>query len=494
MKKSFFAFLLLFVYSCSLVNSQTRSYKRGLGFNNLLTEDVESLSPGLSWAYNWGHSGSGNDVAFNTYNIEFIPMAWNGINKTTVRNLLNNHPEIKYILGFNEPNFKEQANLSPTVAASKWKDIEEIADEYGLTIVGPAVNYSPDAPYQDPLKWYDEFFAACPDCRVDHIAVHFYMPAASAIKSNIEKFKKYGKPIWLTEFCAWEGNTTAASQQRFLFETIDYLENEPAVYRYAWFKERGWSGGHPYMQLLNQKKEGVLLPLGKIFTYMSSYDNNFYHTTEQEIPAEQYISRKGIMVEPTADISGNLNIVDFDPTYDFVEYNVDIAEAGEYNIVFRYADQYGDASEVIVSVNNDEKASMLFENKGIDVWSTQSCTGYFDAGKQKIKIHFKRGGLKINWWRLTKENSSGIFSYDDDSKISVYPNPAQEFVRVSITSNTKAVNISTIEGKQIMTYPITDASDRVIQLPLKGMKQGVYLININDENQQISKHVKLIIK
>lgn len=252
--KKLFA-LIIFIQCIFLSFSQTRSFKRGLGYNTLLTEDVQALSPGMSWGYNWGHTGSGNDAAFNTYNIEFIPMAWNGINKDGIRSLLSNHPEIKYILGFNEPNFKAQANLSPEAAAAKWKDIEEIADEFGLTIVGPAVNYSPDAPYQDPLKWYDDFFAACPTCRVDHIAIHLYMSSASAIKSNVEKFKKYGKPIWLTEFCAWDPNTTAASQQRFLFETIDYLETDPSVYRYAWFKERGWSGGHPYMQLLDRRNE-----------------------------------------------------------------------------------------------------------------------------------------------------------------------------------------------------------------------------------------------
>ena len=147
--------LVMFI-GLTLSNAQTRSFKRGLGYNNLLTEDVAALAPGMAWGYNWGHSGSGNDPAFSEYNIEFIPMAWNGLNKSTIRNLLSKHPEIKYILGFNEPNFMIK-QFAPAQAVERWSDIEEIAD--GLVLLcGPAVNYSSDAPYQDPLKWYDEFF------------------------------------------------------------------------------------------------------------------------------------------------------------------------------------------------------------------------------------------------------------------------------------------------------------------------------------------------
>jgi hypothetical protein len=311
--KKYLIILCVGCLSFSMAHAQTRSFKRGVGYNTLLTGDLQALSPGLSWAYNWGHSGSGNQTAFNTYGVDFVPMAWNAINQTTARALLTANPQIKYILGFNEPNFKDQANLTPTVAAARWAALEQIADEFNLTIVGPALNYSPDAPYQDPIKWYDDFFQACVGCRVDNISVHFYMSSASAIKSNVEKFKKYGKPIWVTEFCAWDANTTAASQERFMFETLDYLENDPDVYRYAWFKERGWNGGHPYMQLLSRNQEGVLLPLGEIFTHMSSYDENFYFNTSQKIPSEHYIQMKGILLEKTADVFRSPEYLQFRP-------------------------------------------------------------------------------------------------------------------------------------------------------------------------------------
>ncbi|MDP4238574.1 MAG: glycosyl hydrolase [Bacteroidota bacterium] len=456
----------------SFAQAQTRSFKRGLGYNNLLTGDVQALSPGVSWAYNWGQSGSTNDAAFKQYNLEYVPMCWNGVNTAQLVTLLTAHPEIKYILGFNEPNFKAQSNLTPTQAAAEWPDLEKIADQFGLTIVGPALNYSPDAPYQDPIKWYDEFFQACPDCRVDHIAVHLYMSSVSAIKSSIDKYKKYGRPIWLTEFCAWDGGTTEASQEQFMFDTVDYLENEPAIFRYAWFKERGYSGGYPYMQLLNKSLEGVLLPMGELYTYMSSYDNNYYFKTSQLIPSEQYISMKGIRLEKTTDVSDHLNITDFDPTYDYVEYNVDIPEAGEYNVFFRNAFQYGDASEVRISVNNVEKGSMVFENKGIGVWSTQQCKATFDAGKQRVRIDFKQGGLKLNWWEITKNEAPSKVEAVVENNISIYPNPVNDVLNIDTQQSISNIKILDSLGKVV--YQGTNEK----QVNTKNLSKGMYVVQL----------------
>jgi len=474
--KKFLIFLCVSCFCITSIQAQLKSTKRGLGYNNLLTGDVQVLSPGLTWAYNWGQSGSNNDAAFQQYGIEYVPMCWNGVNTAQLRTLLLGHPEIKYILGFNEPNFKAQANLTPTQAAAKWPDLEAIADEFHLTIVGPALNYSPDAPYQDPFKWYDEFFAACPTCRVDHIAFHLYVPSAGAVKTTIDKLKKYGKPIWLTEFCAWETGTSEGSQEQFMFDAFDYLENEPAIFRYAWFKERGYSGGYPYMQLLNKSLEGVLLPMGELYTYMSSYDKNHYFTTSQPIPCKDFIAEKGVMLEKTTDVANHLNVTNFDPTYDYVDYNVDIPEAGEYNVFFRNAFQYGDASEVRISVNNVEKGSLLFENKATDVWNTQQCKATFDAGKQTIRIDFKQGGLKLNWFEITKNASPMKVENVVESNVSVYPNPMQDVLNITSEENTKEIKIFDMVGKTIFL------GTNEKQIDTKNFDKGIYVVHLTFTN------------
>ena len=464
--------------------AQTRSFKRGLCYNSLMTEDVQALSLGVSWGYNWGHTRTGNDTAFILYDFEFVPMAWSGIDKENIRNLLKIHPEVKYILGFNEPNFIKQANLTPTEAAEKWADIEEIADEYGLIIVGPAVNYSPDPPYQDPVRWYDDFFAACKDCRVDHIAVHFYMSSAGAIRSNVEKFKKFGKPIWLTEFCAWDNNTSPSSQKKFMIETLDYLETDPDIFRYAWFKERSGEG-HPYMQLLDPRNEGVLKELGEVYVHMSSYDDNFYFTTEQQIQSEHYIRMNRISMEKTTDVSGDINICDMNVGY-WVDYNVDIPEAGEYNVYFRLSAEYEDESEIYVSVNETEITTLHFEKKGIGIWNTQFCKGIFSEGKQKIRIGFKRGGVRLNWWAISKKeeapSSIGIAGVDDTK---IFPNPVKDMLNVQAPENTM-VTLRDICGKNVYSAKSPNTIDMSSFIP------GMYILDIRYENGE--RKVEKIIK
>ena len=189
--------------------------------------------------------------------------------------------------------------------------------------------------------------------------------------------------------------------------------------------------------------------MGELYTYMSSYDNNYYFKTSQLIPSEDYISMNGIMLEKTADESDHLNVKNFDPIYDYIDYNIEIPEAGEYNVFFRNAFQYGDASEVRISVNDIEKGSMVFENKGLNVWSTQQCKATFDAGKQKIRINFKQGGLKLNWWEITKTDMPLKIETIERKNVSVYPNPVADILNINSEENTKEIKIFDTLGKII---------------------------------------------
>ena len=69
-----------------------------------------------------------------------------------IRDYVKSHPSCRYLLGFNEPNFTKQANMTPQKAAEEWTAVKALADELGLEIVAPAMNYSPNAPYQDPTN------------------------------------------------------------------------------------------------------------------------------------------------------------------------------------------------------------------------------------------------------------------------------------------------------------------------------------------------------
>ena len=271
-----------------------KSSKRGVSFNFTNTEDLPLLSPACSWAYNWGNSQS-NSAAFwfDNNDMDYCPMAWNaGYNKATIREYVAAHPKTRYLLAYNEPNLTDQANMTPQKAAESWSELVAFAKELGLHLVSPAMNYGTLS--GDPIKWLDEFFAqpGVSLSDVEAIAIHCYMSSPSAVKNYVEMFKKYGKPIWMTEFCAWDpvpGNVE--KQMDYMCAVLNYFEQEEAVERYAWFMPRTSDAVDkvPYMQLLTHGSPVELTDLGVLFTWFSSFDKKAYLPIVGGVGAHQYV-------------------------------------------------------------------------------------------------------------------------------------------------------------------------------------------------------------
>lgn len=402
MKRSFII-LICICFVCS-ATSQTKSLKRGVSFNFTNELDLEALTHGTSWFYNWANTpGKATDI-YSKYGYEFCPMAWNGAyNADAIRNYVLGHPECKYILAYNEPNFKDQANMTPQQAAANWPGLKALADELGLKIISPALNYSPDPPYYNPFDWLDEFFELIPISDVDGIACHCYMNTAGAMAGYVNEYiARYNKPVWLTEFCAWDGFAgDANAQRRYMIEAIDFLETEPMVERYAWFIPRTNEGLiSPYMQLLTME-QGELTDNGLVWNYMSSYDEDYYHCTEIHIEAEYYIRMKGIYLEPTTDVDGNIQINDYN-TADYIDYNIDVAEAGNYYLFFRYT--AGSASELDIEQDGEKIASITLPySGGQQVWATKKFRMTLSEGKQRIRLNLRSGNVRLNWLAISED-------------------------------------------------------------------------------------------
>lgn len=273
-----------------------KSSKRGVSFNFTNVEDLPLLSPACSWAYNWGNSQNNNAAFwFDNNDMDYCPMAWNaGYNKATIREYVAAHPKTKYLLAYNEPNLTDQANMTPQKAAESWPELVAFAKELGLKLVSPAMNYGTLSGYSDPIKWLDEFFAqpGVSLSDVEAIAIHCYMASPTAVKNYVEMFKKYGKPIWMTEFCAWDPvPSNVEKQMDYMCAVLNYFEQEEAVERYAWFMPRTSSAVDkaPYMQLLTHGSPVELTDLGVLFTQFSSFDKKAYLPIVGGVGAHQYV-------------------------------------------------------------------------------------------------------------------------------------------------------------------------------------------------------------
>jgi len=238
----------------------THDCKRGVAWAGQ-TLDNPAVNSQLTWWYKWGLSAAGVGAG-----LEFVPMISGG--GTTIAN--DNkaiRADAKYLLGYNEPNFNAQANLPAAQAAADWPTLEAVAKAHNLKLVSPAVNYCGDdktktGPCNDtnPVHYLQTFFAACSNCQVDYVAVHWYNCDGASLKSYLDMFDQFNKPIWLTEFaCAYGGDTSPAGQEKYMREAIPILEARTDVFRYSWF-----SGDPiPNARLLNA--DGSPTPLGTIY-------------------------------------------------------------------------------------------------------------------------------------------------------------------------------------------------------------------------------------
>jgi len=205
--------------------------KRGIAAN---TTPGPAFFPGVAWWYNWAAQGSSSS------GIEFVPMLWGkGSLNATIPTMA------RFLLTFNEPNFMAQSNLTAAQSASYWATIQSkvAALPVGIPIVGPGMNFCGPASQcngTDPYNYLADFFAACTNCQVDYVAVHWYNCDLPSLKDYLEPggslagFEQFGKPIWLTEFSC-DTSASVAQQEAFMRVAIPYLEGNPKVFRYSWF-------------------------------------------------------------------------------------------------------------------------------------------------------------------------------------------------------------------------------------------------------------------
>lgn len=482
-----FTLLILMIFLLSPINAQTKSTKKGIAYGHHSIEDISVESASLSWWYNWSNAPE-SEVAnvFQNYNMEFVPMAWNStFDETAIRNYYASHTNCKYLLGFNEPNFTTQANLTPKQVAALWPKLEKIASDYGLKLVSPAVNYCDKCvsdggvTYSDPVAYLDAFFASCPTCKVDYIAVHNYMCYSGALSSYIDLFKKYNKPIWLTEFACWDQqNITLDMQKSYIMGALDYLENEPSIFRYSWFNGDR-SGKYPYLDLFKQQS-GELTELGTIYVnYNATHDPNNYVNIPSRIEAESYNSMYGISLEKCQDVDGMADVGWIDAG-DWLEYNVNASEAGSYVVEFRIASNAQSSIQITengVSLGNLNVA----QSGGYQSWTTISTKITLSSKQHKLRINTTIGQFNLNWLKFYK--STGIENNINGNLNVIYPNPVSDNLHITNNESTRPSIVKVIDqiGKTRISKSFEGGS-KILDIDVSSLESGPFIVQLKNDN------------
>jgi beta-glucanase (GH16 family)/PKD repeat protein len=449
--------------------SSAKSQKRGLGYGTHSVDDMAVMSKGISWWYNWSIKPDLSiQNVYPQYGVEFVPMAWNGnFNDAELRAYIAAHPDVKYILAFNEPNFIDQANMTPSQAVAQWPRLEAIANEFGLKIVSVAMNYCGNCvtengtTYYSPFDYFDDFFRLCPTCKVDALSIHAYMPDVNGIEWYVNEFKKYGKPIWMTEFSAWETVKTLDDQKRMLIQVVDSFENNADMQRYAWFTGR--RNGHPFNGLFDYRQSGVLTELGDIYVNMPLHGDASQHTLPKVVQAENYAARNALRVEETKDVSGFLNLSEVGAGA-WVEYNVNGA-ANIYDINLRVASEASGTINLLV--DGVQKAVInVPASGGLQTWSNTTAQLALASGAHKIRLVFNQA-INLNWMKFTVAGaaSSSVGSSSSSSSSSVTPSSSSVKSSSSVATTSSVAPSSKSSASSVSSVIVNPVGNLALNRP-----------------------------
>ncbi len=388
---------LAFCLCCQVAFAQRNvSTKRGIAYGYHSPADMQAVSAGVSWWYNWSLKPDATvGEAYKTAGVEFVPMVWGGV--PNVDQVSANIPEgTKYLLAFNEPNFGVQSNITAQRAAELWPVFEQVAARKNLKLVSPAVNYcGGNCNQTDPLVYLEEFFAACPDCKVDYIALHWYACTPDALIWYLNRFKKFGKPIWLTEFsCGDQSDLSLAVQKKYMQEAVSILENDTSVFRYAWFAGR--TTEIPNVNLLGAS--GQLTELGQLYVSLPIGTPNQPIALPGKIEAELYTAMSGISTQGTTDTGGGLN-VGWTDNGDWTEYKVNVTTAAPYDFTLRVAAASGGGSfHLELDGQRISPTTSVSSTNGWQNWVDLKVSNVsLPAGNHTLRLVFDTGGFNINY-------------------------------------------------------------------------------------------------
>ncbi len=212
-----------------------RSAKKGVGAYHFAGVNDAMRDVRASWYYNWRPT----NAHLGAPGVEFVPMIRDAadVNDDDLRDAKS---QGRVLLGFNEPDRPNQANMSVQQALDLWPRLMAT----GMRLGSPAVSWGAD----EPGMWLDEFMtgAARRGYRVDFITVHAYQGDFSdAAVGKMERYLKrvhqrYGLPIWVTEYAMvnFSRSPNVPSNERqaaFATASCAMLERLRFVERYAWF-------------------------------------------------------------------------------------------------------------------------------------------------------------------------------------------------------------------------------------------------------------------
>ena len=243
----------------------------------VMADDIDRV--GAAWYYTWTTTPVQKDNRFYSVPTKatFMPMIW-GPKNTDRDSLKSVDKSLPALLSFNEPDNKNQANMTVENALELWPALEQM----GMRLSSPAP--SSDAPHPaayflKPDSWFGKFMAGAEKNkrRVDFLALHYYSDDLDVSRMEADlraAYTLYGRPIWVTEWALvdWANTDKFSFEQtrQFFIDATQMMDDLPFIERHAWFgMYRGGDGWFINTEIFDNN--GKFTPVGTAFYELTKF-------------------------------------------------------------------------------------------------------------------------------------------------------------------------------------------------------------------------------
>ena len=348
--------------------------------------------------------------------VEFVPMIWgkNSLNNEALENLKNLREtgQIRYVLGFNEPDLETQSHMSVDEAIALWPKLEEI----GVPLGSPA-------PAGLRNGWLEEFMlkAEQNNLRVDFICIHLYLNNNPQLFLDIidQTYNKYNKPIWITEMAVVDNQATSIDNNKYspiqilgtMRTLLPELNNRKYVHRFAWFNGTESSPNYPrlYSSRLYNDDESMTV-LGE---YYANYKPNMLAGSGKDPVIEEVTEVPGNLLKNGTFESGSISpwggfknailnasvqdpntgnfLARIEPHDGSIFQIIDVEEGKTYNYSFfhRWKTTPTNTFNAVIKNNEgDEEKFVDYEVPKTNEWTENNIEFTVPAGVSKAKVVF----------------------------------------------------------------------------------------------------------
>lgn len=208
-----------------------------------------------------------------------------------------------------------------------------------------------------------------------------------------------------------------------------------------------------------------------------------------KLEAENFIGMSGIQTQTTTDTGGGENVGYIDGG-DWMEYSINVTQAGSFNIDFRAASTLSTGVLQIIDETSAVLATVaLPSTSGWQTWQTFSSTEFnLKKGVHTLRMKCAASGYNLNWFKVNlKKLDTSLFNGNRNASfsISISPNPALDILNIATSySNESRCQIVDLKGQ--VCLDIKSPNGEFENLDVSKLAQGFYLVEISNSLGSVS--------